>query len=201
MAAWPTGRGRASSDPSRPIDSNQSLIVQAASGDASAFDRLMRRDQARLYRVALRLLGRSEDAEEALQDAFLRIHRGLSRFDPERSWEAWTYRIIVNVCRSKMARRRALHWLSLDAWREAGGQDPEAPAPTPSSRLEGDERRERLLQAITRLPLKERAALTLTAIEGLTAREAAQALDSSESTVRSQASRAREKLRRWLEEA
>jgi len=160
----------------------------------------MQREQARLYRVALHLLGRSEDAEEALQDSFLRIHRGLSRFDPERSWQAWTYRIVVNVCRSKMARRRALSWLSLDAWREAGGQDPASSAPEPSARLEIDERRERLLLLIARLPPKERSALTLTSIEGLSAREAAEALNSSESTVRSQASRAREKLRRWLEE-
>lgn len=192
--AWASDPGPATSDRSP----ERRLIVQAASGDASAFDQLMQRDQVRLYRVALHLLGRPEDAEEALQEAFLRIHRGLRSYDPERSWQAWTYRIVVNCCRTKATRRALGRWFSLDAWRESGGQDPVTPGPGPEARLEALDRRERLLRAIARLPHKERAALTLTAIEGASAGEAAEALGSSEGTVRSQASRAREKLRAWL---
>lgn len=177
----------------------RSLIVRARSGDPEAFDELMKADQARLLRTARHLLGKPEDAEEALQDAFLRIYRFLGSYDPERSWEAWTYRIVVNVCRKRQRRESARRVVSLEAWRERASDDPTG-APSPDAEIEAVSLRQALLRALRRLPLKERAAVTLCDIEGLSGAEAAEVLGVSATTVRSQASRGRSRLREWLGE-
>jgi RNA polymerase sigma-70 factor (ECF subfamily) len=175
------------------------MILAARAGDLEAFDKLMQLEERRVYRTALHLLGRPEDAEDAVQETFLRVHSKLARYDVRRSWRPWLYAVAVNVCRDLGRKRRLRAWVSLDAWRAAGGAEPAAADPTPHEAAEAEARREILRQGLKRLTAREREALTLHVIEELPAAQAAQILGVAEGTVRSLASRARAKLSAYVE--
>jgi len=161
------------------------LLKLAKTGDATAFEGILIRHERLVYRTAFRLLGRMEDAQDAAQEAFLRLHKHLRRFDESRALVPWLYRITVNVCRDIEARRRRNRTLPLD---DAAAE--------PCLGVGIDERRV-LERALARLPDKERAAIVLRDVEGLSTREVARVLGSSESTVRSQISSARLKIRQF----
>ena len=82
------------------------LVRRALAGSPHAFDALVDRHYARCLRYAARLLADRHDAEEAVQDAFVRAHRALARYDERDRFIAWLYRILVNRCRSYAVRRR-----------------------------------------------------------------------------------------------
>lgn len=180
----------------QPAGRADEALMRAKRGDLAAFDELMARHERQVFRVALGVLGRREDAEDAVQEVFLKLHRALGALDEERAFAAWLYRVTVNVCRDIHAKRAKVKSLSLDELQSAGFEaraveaDPE--------RLASAAEQERLvLQALSDLPPKERAALVLRDIEGLSTEEVAQALGSSPATVRSQVATARLKLTRF----
>ena len=167
------------------------------SDDLAAFERIMARSERRVLRVALRLLNNQQDAQDAAQEVFLRLYKHLDRLDLDdaRGCEPWLFRVTVNVCRD-MARKRG-RWVVLEdaALEDAALED--VPA-VPSDAQHGVERAQQLelvRRALGRLGEKERAALVLRDVEGLSTREVAAILGSSEATVRSQISTARLKVR------
>jgi RNA polymerase sigma-70 factor, ECF subfamily len=177
------GYGLASGD---PTDRTLSL---AQSGNPEAFEALMRMHEVSVARTALRLTNNRQDAQDAAQEVFLRLHRNLGRIDDSRNLPGWLYRVTVNVCRDILRKRRSTD--SLNDARLAASVSTEADL--------GREEQLRLVEeALRTLPAKERAAVTLRDIEGLSTREAAEILGSSEATVRSQISAARMKIRRML---
>ncbi len=173
------------------------LALQAKTGDPAAFDRLMELEQGRVLRIANRLLVQSDDTADAIQEVFLRLYKHIETFDPSQHWDAWIYRIAVNVCRDMNRKRRWRELLSLDAWLKTGGRPPTTLLRADDGAVRS-ERRKLLEEGLRRLPEKERAALVLRDVEGLSAAEAAQVLGTREATVRSQASRARSRLREFL---
>jgi len=173
-----------------------SLVVRARGGELEAFDRLMQLYEARVRRIAAALLNEPADAQDASQEAFLRVYRSLGRVDVSLPFDPWIYRITVNVCRSLNRKRGFGRWLSLEALQAAGKSEPKQAGVDP---LEG-ERRRLLAEGIRRLPRTERAALVLRDIEGIPAAEVAETLGVSDGTVRSHASRARAKLRKFVSE-
>lgn len=175
-----------------PATCVDSWLERAKSGDLQAFDRIMRAQQARIYRTALGLLGNHADALDATQEVFLRLFKYLPRYDASRPLEAWLYRMTVNVARDALRKRSRRAWL-IRAFGSAGGLV-EAEAPR---RLALEEQARVMQRCLDRLPAKERAAIVLRDIEGLSTREVAEILGSSEVTVRSQISRALKKLRRY----
>ncbi len=175
------------------------LIRAARAGDLEAFDRLMQLEQHRVYRTALNLLNRREDAEDAVQETFLRVHRGLGRYDAARPWSAWLYAVTLNVCRDLARKRRRRAWVSLEAWRESGGEDPATAEPAPDEEAESAGRRAMLQDGLRRLSPREREALTLHAIEDVPVAETAAILGVAEGTVRSLTSRARAKLADYVQ--
>jgi len=178
------------------------LVERAQSGDATAFEQMMICTQHRVARVAWRMLGDKEDARDATQEVFLRAFKYLRRFDPAQDFHGWLYRITINVCRDMARkRRRAAHDQTLSLETEVMRGTPEAGVSrddTESAALNA-ERRAIVARAIERLPPKERAALVLRDLEGLSTEEVARALGSSEATVRSQISTARAKLKVYCE--
>ena len=182
---------REHADPPTASGESAALVSLAREGDLAAFDRLMQLHERRIYRTAALLLGRSEDADDAVQETFLRLYRSLARFQPGRAFEPWLYRIAVNVCRDLGRRRRWKQWVSLDGWLAAGGAEPQAMP-------EGESPGADLRAALAQLSERERTAVVLRDVEGLTAAEAARALGISEGTVRSHASRGRARLREIL---
>jgi RNA polymerase sigma-70 factor (ECF subfamily) len=168
------------------------LVERAREGDGRAFDRLMLETQEKVLGVAWRLLGSREDARDAAQEVYLRVFRHLDRFRAEHDFHGWLYRITVNVCRDAARRRRrapVVRGTDADPGRPAEAEAEEA--------LLGAERWRRLLEALASLPAKERAALVLRDLEGLTSEQVARALGSRPATVRGQIASARVKIRRF----
>ncbi len=172
------------------------LIRRAREGDLAAFEQLILLHERRVLRTALRLLARPEDAADAAQEVYLRLFRHLRRFDERRDFATWLYRITVNVCRDVHRRRQRNPTLSLEEMgARAPSVEPRADAPDPFDEFAQAEERRIMTEALGALPEKERAALVLRDLEGLSTAEVAEVLGSSETTVRSQISRARIKLR------
>jgi RNA polymerase sigma-70 factor (ECF subfamily) len=154
-----------------------------------SFDQVVRQREAQVLRTACRILGNWADAEDVAQEVFLRLHRhGLVNkqgFANDAAAGGWLYRVTVNLCVDRTRSARPSQELpdvaSLDRSAEAG--------------VLVKEKKQRLMAALATLPAKERAAVVLREIEGLSTAEVASALGSSEVTVRSQISKAMTRLR------
>ncbi|HXE57571.1 MAG TPA: sigma-70 family RNA polymerase sigma factor, partial [Gemmatimonadales bacterium] len=94
--------------PSDAAAKDAALARRAAAGDPKAFELLVRRHYERCLRFALHLLGDRRDAEEAVQDTFVRAHRALPGYEERQRFEAWLFRVLVNRCRTMAARRRRM---------------------------------------------------------------------------------------------
>jgi RNA polymerase sigma-70 factor (ECF subfamily) len=157
-------------------------------GDRAAFEQIMSQCERRVLRIALRLLNNPQDAQDAAQEAFLRLYKHFADLDETRGYEAWLFRVTVNVCRD-IARGRQRSVALEDV------SEPAAPQPDAYHDAERAQRREMILRGLNCLGEKERTALVLRDVEGLSTREVAGILGSSENTVRSQICTARLKLR------
>jgi RNA polymerase sigma-70 factor, ECF subfamily len=169
-------------------------IEKAAAGDVSAFEQIMLRTERSVLVTARRLLGNPADAEEAAQDVFIRVFKYLHRFDRSKPFEPWLYRLTVNAC-NDIASRRARPGEDLRL------EDHELMTvePTPHDTFSADEQRRLMQCAVASLPQKQRAAVVLRDLQGLSTAEVAQALDVSQATVRSHLSSARLRLKRFIE--
>jgi len=157
-------------------------------GDLAAFEQIMSQSERRVLRVALRLLNNQQDAQDAAQEVFLRLYKHFGDLDETRGYEPWLYRVTVNVCRDiARGRRRSIGLAEVP--------DPVTPQPDAYHDAERAQQREIVRRGLSRLGEKERAALVLRDVEGLSTREVAGILGSSENTVRSQICSARLKLR------
>src|SRR3954447_12475823 len=96
--------------------SDRAIIHEVLSGDVEAYSRLVDRHYDRCARIAVRILGNREDAEEAIQDAFLRAYKALGDYEDRERFSAWLTRILVNQCRTVLARtkRRDAMFAELD---------------------------------------------------------------------------------------
>ncbi len=169
--------------------------VQTKVGKREMFERLMKAHERRVLGTAWRLLGHTEDAQDAAQEVFLRLYRYFDRFDDRRPLEPWLYRVTVNVCRDLGRRRQVRRAISLEELEQAKPLASADPDPGAAASL-GEERRIGE-QALATLAEKERTALVLRDVEGLSSAEVAEVLGSSQTTVRSQICRARLKIKKF----
>ncbi len=172
-----------------PMDGS---VEAAEAGDLAAFDRLMRQYERLVLATALRLLGDLEDAQDASQEVFLRLYRNLNKVETSGHLSAWLYRVTVNVCHDARRKRRVSAPVEDAAELPALTADPQRTAIA-------TERRRALEMSLRMLSEKERAVLVLRDLEGLSTEEVARALGTTEATVRSQLSKARVKVRDFLE--
>jgi RNA polymerase sigma-70 factor (ECF subfamily) len=184
----------------RPLsaETDEGLVELASAGEREAFEELVRRYADRLYAVVLRFLGDRLLAEEATQEAFLRAWRGIDRFRGHAQFFTWLYRIGLNEAKRAATRQSP-------AGRVRSLEDeplPEAPdwSDAPEVRAGHDEIRRVLERAIRALPLEYRATIIMRDIEGLSTKEAAEAMDLSEAAFKSRLHRARLAVRRTLDE-
>lgn len=178
----------------------QTAIARAKQGEAGGFEDILVRYQRQVLRTAARLLGNREDACDAAQEVFLRLHKYLHRFNEEKKLSPWLYRMTVNVCRDLIRKNRPGWTLSFEEQRDTGALSKLASPENIEAGIDIARQRRMIADAITLLPEKERAALVLRNIEGLETREVARILGSSETTVRSQISMARVKIKKYLDE-
>jgi RNA polymerase sigma-70 factor (ECF subfamily) len=160
-----------------------SILVRAAqNGDVDAFEELVRRYQTSIYRVALRMLGSRADAQDAVQETFVRAWRALPRFRQDSAISTWLYRIVTRRALDKIASRRSTRTLD-EVEVEAG--------PDPAQAAEDQERLRAVRRAIAKLPPDQRAALVLREFEGLSYQEVAQVLGASLPAIKTRIHRAR----------
>ena len=167
------------------------FVRLALQGDASAFEQIIIRYESRVMTLAARLLGSRDDARDVAQDVFLRAFKYLHRADLRKPLEPWLLRIAVNVCRDVLRRRVRRENTFVDA----EPAEPIDQSSDPCAGLERKQQRLLLQRALDLLPEKERLAIVLRDIEGLSTADVAAILQSSETTVRSQVSRGRLRLK------
>jgi RNA polymerase sigma-70 factor, ECF subfamily len=169
------------------------VIERAQAGDAAAFEQLIIVFQRKVVATAWKVLGNQDDALDAAQEVFIKLHRYLHTFRVEQEFSAWLYRLIVNACHD--TRKRRPNHLSLEEARERGALDGLRSADDVEAAAMVAEDETIIAAALETLSRKERAALVLRDFEGLDTEEVARILGSSATTVRSQICSARAKIK------
>jgi len=192
--------------PVNALTPNQSsltrLIERAAAGDTAAFEQIMIHSQHRVMAMTWRMLGNEADARDASQEVFLRVYKYLGRFKQDQDFFGWLYGITINVCRdiAKKRQRHSDRFTSFADGADEGAYGVAAEQPNAEEALMHTQQRELISRAMATLPDKERASIVLRDIEGLTTDEVARILKSSSTTVRSQISSARKKIKVYCEQ-
>jgi RNA polymerase sigma-70 factor (ECF subfamily) len=182
----------ASAGPIEGPQDRSSGIERARAGDLAAFEQLMRQYERMVLVTALRLLGSMPDAQDVSQEVFLKLYRNLGKVESSGALPGWLYRVTVNTCHDLRRRRPA------SVPMEDAGEVPSREA-DPQQQTTAEERRRALYLSLRMLSGKEREALVLRDLEGLSTEEVARVLGSSEATVRSQISKARVKVKGFVE--
>ena len=173
------------------------LIARLQARDETAFEELIRLYEKKIYALCVRMCGNAEDAEEAAQDTFLALWRGIDRFRQESALSTWIYRLASNACIDLMRRRRKSEGgISLDD--EALFLDAADPTPQPPQALEQREAQRLLQEGLMSLPAEYRSILLLREVEGLSYSEISETLELELGTVKSRISRGRTLLRNFL---
>jgi RNA polymerase sigma-70 factor, ECF subfamily len=173
----------------------QTAARAAREGDEAAFETMMILTEQHVARIAWRILGDADDVKDAMQETYLRVFRHIRRYDDTQSLLGWLTKITVNVCRDQLRRRRRLsifHPLA-DSMTVVSN---DVPADVGLSKRDDAAL---LRRAIDSLAPRERLAVILRDVEEMTTEEVAAALGNSVATVRVQVSRARAKLRRFID--
>ena len=173
----------------RPAD-ERGLVLAAQRGEREAFSELVRRHQRRAYVVARSIVVNHEDAEDAVQEAFLHAFKAIDRFLPDQAFGAWLHRIVANAALDVTRRRKV---------RDAD-ELPETVASPFRDPAESGELRQRLKDALETLPTRQRSVIVLHDVEGFKHAEIGKMLGIPEGTARSDLHYARSHLRRVLGE-
>jgi len=169
--------------------SDEAVFREAQRGDRSAFAALVQRFERRAFAVALRLLGRREDAEDAVQQAFLRLYESRATYDPRWRLSTWFYRILVNACVDELRRRRPTDPAEVA---ETPGTD------NPERVVMHRELSRRVQAALAAVPTEARIALTLYYGDGKSYREIGRIRGVSVNTVKTHLRRGRQALKEVL---
>jgi RNA polymerase sigma-70 factor (ECF subfamily) len=180
-------------------DPDDEILAQLREGNARAFAALVDRHKDRGLTYALRIVGKREEAEEILQDAFMRAYRSLEQFRGESRFGTWFTRILHNLCMTHVTRRREPD-LSLNEEAPGGEQAANLPAeePDPLEIMEDAERTRFVNGGIARLPLTYRQVLTLFYVQELAYEEIVQVTGLPLGTVKTHLYRARAMLKNDL---
>mgnify|MGYP006304968251 CR=1 FL=1 len=165
---------------------DEELMLAVASGDLDAFGELVRRHQRSAWNVAWRMLHDSTEAEDAAQDAFLKILNAAPRYRPTASFRTYLYRVISRLC---LDRLRKMHPIYTDRLPPSVSEDPGPPEQIGRRETAADVRR-----ALDTLPPRQRMALGLRHFEELSYKEIAEVMDTSVKSVERLLSRGREAL-------
>jgi RNA polymerase sigma-70 factor (ECF subfamily) len=183
--APPPSTSQQLSAPIRISDEERELVSLAKQGDERGFAGLVRLHQRRAYIVARSIVLSHEDAEDAVQEGFLRAYQALDRFDTSQTFGAWLNRIVANAALDLARRRKVRNAEELSESIPSPFRDP----------AEGGELRERLEEALTKLPDRARAVIVLHDVEGFTHAEIGEMLGIPGGTARSDLHHARQRLR------
>ena len=185
-----------------PVSDELVLVRAAKAGDISAFEQLVHRYDRNVFRIAQHITQNREDAEDVVQDAFLKAYENLKNFQEQSKFYTWLVRIAVNEALMRLRRRRPERMVSLDE--DVKTEEDSMPrevadwTPNPEQQYSQAELREILQKTIQGLPSSFRTVFVLRDVEGLSTEETAEALDLSIPAVKSRLLRARLQLRERL---
>ena len=174
-------------------DDLRPILARARTGDLDAFGQLVRSHQRRVYITAYRMMGNHDEANDVVQDSFLRALKGIDGFDARSEFFTWLYRIVINVALNHLRGQRRRGSVPLDqvvlsdALQQEAGADPRRALEL--KRMTAD-----VAAALDELPDTLRATVVLVVLEGVAYREAAQILECSEGTVAWRMHEARQRL-------
>jgi RNA polymerase sigma-70 factor, ECF subfamily len=175
----------------REPSSDKDLVQAAQRGDIRAFETLIHRYDKRVLSIALRFSHNSDDAKDIYQDVFMRVHRGLGKFEFQSEFSTWLYRVTTNVCLSHSA----------SAKKKSESQRENSMAENFSEpKTHGPELRLYLQEALTTLSPNQKIAFVLKHDEGYDIKEIAAMMDCAEGTVKRHLFNAIERLRRVLKD-
>jgi RNA polymerase sigma-70 factor (ECF subfamily) len=195
--------------PQVPLSKDSHLAAEikrlVASGERDAarerYGELVASQQRRAVRIAYQYLRDAHDADEAVQDAFVKVFTHITSYREDLPFEVWFTRILVNACLDlRKSRSRRLRWaVPMSATNEVAPAEPATPDPTPEQRLVSRERATEITAAVDSLPDRQRTVFTLCHVAEQTTAKVSQTLGLSEATVRVHLFRAVRKLRRLLD--
>lgn len=178
------------------------IIALAKEGDRGAFADLVDLYKGKLFNLAFRMLGNRQEAEDTVQDAFLRVYENLNRYDNQHKFSTWIFRIATNLCIDRLRRRRPVYSLDADV-SDTDGMDGYSMLPTddpgPEQSVMLTERQRMVAAAIDSLPPKYKSAMALKYYQDLSLQEISDILDIPVATVKTRIHRGREYLRQRLE--
>jgi RNA polymerase sigma-70 factor (ECF subfamily) len=190
----------------KEAEEDRELIQQAQSGDTAAFRRLVERHQRRAFAIAVGLVRDENDAREIVQEAFLRVYKGLATFEGSSSFFTWLYRIVTNLAIDLM-RKPGRKAAELDEGRTSLVDEPDGDFAL-VSRIDGADpidvvrRKEmaaRIQTALDALPSYHRAVILMREVEGMSYEEMAEAMGVSKGTIMSRLFHARRKMQTALQ--
>lgn len=200
-----TTSGRANPVPGSRVESlaaEARALVMSRHDDAAraAYDELVRLLQRRASRIAFSYLRDVDDANEAVQDAFVKAYVNLASYRTHLPFDAWFVRILINACLDRLKRRRR-HLRRYASWigsQADGRREPVTSERSPEDQTLARDRQRSLSEAIERLPERQRTVVLLTHLDGRTPREVSAITGLSENTVRVHLFRAIRRLRACL---
>src|SRR5690349_14427198 len=182
-----------------PVSDELKLVRAAKDGDVSAFEQLVKRYDRNVFRIANHITHSREDAEDVVQEAFLKAYSNLEKFQEQSKFYTWLVRIAVNEALMKLRKRRPERFVSLDE--DVKTEDDSLPrevadwSPNPEQQYDQAELKDILGKTINGLPPSFRTVFVLRDVEGLSTEETADALELSIPAVKSRLLRARLQLR------
>jgi len=184
--------------------SDGSFVTRARSGDSDAFRSLVERHSRSVFRLAFRMTGNEQDAEDVVQESMLRAYKQLAKFDDRASFGTWLYRIATNCSLDLVrARKRRAQLQGPASGGDGEMENPVAlvpsPDPTPERMALSGEVRERLTAALGDLSATERSAFVLRHFEGMCIEAVSRVLGCQAGAAKHSVFRAVQKLRRALE--
>jgi RNA polymerase sigma-70 factor (ECF subfamily) len=181
------------------VDDEVELVASARKGDTASFSVLLRRYEGKIFRLAMNITQNREDAEDVLQEAFLKAYEHLDQFQGNSRFYTWIVRIAVNQALMKLRKRRSDRAVSLDEQIDTGEdtvvREIAAWDPDPEQQYSQEELHRILTSAVDDLAPIYRTVFTLRDVDGLSTEETAEVLDLTVPAVKSRLLRARLQLR------
>ncbi len=181
---------------------DRDLVRDAQAGDADAFRILFERYHRRAYALAVGVVRNQDDAMDVVQDAFIKAHKYLDKFEGNSSFYTWLYRIVMNLAIDHLRKHRRIKPVELDeAKLDPDGDDgllPRLISGNPGRALFDKQIRARIDQALAELSDNHRAVLVMRELEGLSYEEMAQAMECSKGTIMSRLFHARRNMQKRL---
>lgn len=179
-------------------DELREAFDRSAADDQGRFEAIVRAYERRVYNLACQMLGDREEARDATQEIFLRVHQSLESFRFEAKFSTWLYRLTMNSLLNYRRRWLRTRFERLEELMAAGGSEPAFAGPEPEQYVLNQEETKTVRQSIAELPRKLRAALVLKDLQELSYSEISDILGVTEGTVASRLNAARSRLARRL---